>query len=39
MFAYRLDDAGITVGYRFPAGWPDGGRELAYRSFDTFRVD
>ena len=39
MFVCRLDDMGITVGYRFSAGWSDAGRDLAYRSFDTFRVN
>ena len=40
MFAYLLDeDVGIIVGYAFPAGWSDAGMDLAYRSFETFRVN
>ena len=33
------DDVGIAVGYGFPSSWSDAGRELAYRSFDTFQVN
>ena len=39
MFSYLLDGGvAINVIYGFPAGWPEVGRDLAYRSFDTFRV-
>ena len=40
VFGYLLGDGtGITVIYGFPIGWPEVGRALAYRSFDTFRVN
>ena len=40
MLAYILDDdVGIAVGYGFPSGWSDAGRDLAHRSFDTFIVN
>ena len=40
VFSYLLD-GGLAVGviYGFPIGWPEVGRDLAYRSFDTFRVN
>ena len=40
VFSYLLDDGeAISVVYGFPIGWPEAGRDLAYRSFDTFRVN
>ena len=40
VFGYLLGDGtAITVIYEFPIGWPEVGRALAYRSFDTFRVN
>ena len=40
VFVYLLGDGtAITVIYGFPIGWPEVGRALAYRSFDTFRVN
>ena len=40
VFGYLLGDGtAITVIYAFPIGWPEVGRDLAYRSFDTFRVN
>ena len=40
VFGYLLGDGtAITVIYGFPIGWPEVGRDLAYRSFDTFRVN
>ena len=39
MFACILDDVGVAIIYGFPASWSDAGKELAYRSFDTFRAD
>ena len=40
VFIYLLDGGtAINVVYGFPAGWPEVGRDLAYRSFDTFRVN
>ena len=39
MLAYILDDVGIAVVYEFPASWSKAGRELAYRSLDTFIVN
>ena len=39
-FASLLEDSvAIIVIYGFPAGWSEAGRELANRSFDTFRVN
>ena len=39
-FAYLLEDGtAINVIYGFPASWPEAGRDLARRSFDTFRVN
>ena len=39
-FASLLED-GVTINiiYGFPASWPEAGRDLARRSFDTLRVN
>ena len=40
VFSYLLDGGeAISVVYGFPIGWSEAGRDLAYRSFDTFRVN
>ena len=39
-FASLLEDGvAINIIYGFPASWPEAGRDLARRSFDTFRVN
>lgn len=40
VLSYMLD-GGVVVGvvYVFPATWSEAGKDLAYRSFDTFRVN
>ena len=39
VFVHVLDGGVvIAVTYAFPVGWWDAGRDLAYRSFDTFQV-
>ena len=40
VFSYLLDGGeAIGVVYGFPIGWSEAGRDLAHRSFDTFRVN
>ena len=40
VFSYLLDGGvAISIVYAFPAGWSEAGKDLAYRSFNTFRVN